>query len=67
MGPKRQVHVAGLWDRMFTVNGEFLGLHSWHSGNRYLVLSQESSRIVYRQYWQMLSPAQPGHKNRSHL
>jgi hypothetical protein len=30
-------------------------------------LSQDSSRIVYRQYWQMLSPAQPGHKNRPHL
>jgi hypothetical protein len=52
---------------MFTVNGEFLGLHSWHSGNGYLMLSQDSSRIAYRQYWQMLSPAQPGHKNRPHL
>jgi hypothetical protein len=43
------------WHRVFTVNGEFLGLHNWDSGNGYLVLSQDSSRKVYQQHWHMLS------------
>jgi hypothetical protein len=35
------------WDKVFAVYGEFLGLHSWDSGNGYLALSQDSSTIVY--------------------
>jgi hypothetical protein len=45
------------WDRVLTVNGEFHGLYNWDSGNGYLVLSQDSIRIVYQQYWKMSSPA----------
>ena len=43
------------WNRVFTVNGEFLGLHNWDSGNGCLVLRQDSGRTVYQQHRQMLS------------
>ena len=43
------------WHRLFTVNGEFIGLHNLDSGNGCLVLNQDSSRTVYQQHWQMLS------------
>ena len=57
------------WHRLFTVNGEFLGLHNLDSGNGCLVLSQDSiaGQYINNTGKCRLLSSHAGHKNRPHL